>query len=466
MKKIIFTILIILSFIPFAVKAREINLEWKIEYYNKFSDVYITNDGGIVAVATESKNEQGEYEHSTFIFKYDKDGNLSWKKEYEEMNYISYLNCIVEDKDGNYIVGGFDEYYEETSHSVLLKYDKNGTFLWKKTYKKSSIEDILVTDNNDYIVAGYSKFIETQNIESNGYIDAMILRYDKDGNLLFEKNFGGSKMDLFYSIIITEDNGLVAAGRTESTKINELKNLGKINGVIVKFDENMNEEWSRIWGGSHWDEFKRVSEENGFLVVNATTNSTDINNITYIDGIKDAIIKYDKNGNLIENFFVQNETNVEYSVIKKTNNEYIINVTEGFENIEGLTKKETTQNMILKCSIEYDLENFTDENGDITVVQQGSKAIITPTPDKGYEVDAIIVKDKEGNVLDIEIISNPDGTYLFELYTDVSVEVTFKEKIENPKTGILDVITILFTGMIISLVGFFLVKNYNERYEM
>ena len=153
-------------------------------------------------------------------------------------------------------------------------------------------------------------------------------------------------------------------------------------------------------------------------------------------------------------------------MIKKTNNEYIINVTEGFENIEGLTKKETTQNMILKCSIEYDLENFTDENGDITVVQQGSKAIITPTPDKGYEVDAIIVKDKEGNVLDIEIISNPDGTYLFELYTDVSVEVTFKEKIENPKTGILDVITILFTGMIISLVGFFLVKNYNERYEM
>jgi hypothetical protein len=40
------------------------------------------------------------------------------------------------------------------------------------------------------------------------------------------------------------------------------------------------------------------------------------------------------------------------------------------------------------------------------------------------------------------------------------------EDINNPKTGVLDVITILFTGMIISLGGFFLVKKYNERYEM
>ena len=77
----------------------------------------------------------------------------------------------------------------------------------------------------------------------------------------------------------------------------------------------------------------------------------------------------------------------------------------------------------------------------------------------------IIIKDIDGNILDIETTKREDGTYSFELYTDVSTEVIYKEKIENPKTGILDVITIIFVGLVLSLGGFFIVKRYNERLE-
>ena len=37
------------------------------------------------------------------------------------------------------------------------------------------------------------------------------------------------------------------------------------------------------------------------------------------------------------------------------------------------------------------------------------------------------------NILDVEVMKLESETYSFELYTDVIVEVLFKEKIENPK---------------------------------
>ena len=136
------------------------------------------------------------------------------------------------------------------------------------------------------------------------------------------------------------------------------------------------------------------------------------------------------------------------------------------DDIEGITNKGERDIVIVKYSYKFNLETLTNDNGNLKVEQQGSQAIITPTPVQGYEVDQIIIKDKNGEVLDLEVTRLEDGTYSFDLFTDVSVELTFKEKIENPKTGILDVMTILIIGFIMSVTGIFIVKNYNERYEI
>ena len=56
--------------------------------------------------------------------------------------------------------------------------------------------------------------------------------------------------------------------------------------------------------------------------------------------------------------------------------------------------------------------------------------------------------------------------YMFELDKDVTIKVAVKEKIENSKTGVIDIITILIIGFMISISGFFIVKRYNERYEI
>lgn len=69
------------------------------------------------------------------------------------------------------------------------------------------------------------------------------------------------------------------------------------------------------------------------------------------------------------------------------------------------------------------------ENGAVTTSpsrpEEGDAVTITPKPDEGFEVDEILVKDEDGN--EIEVTQNPDGTYTFtQPDGKVTVTVTFR----------------------------------------
>ena len=69
------------------------------------------------------------------------------------------------------------------------------------------------------------------------------------------------------------------------------------------------------------------------------------------------------------------------------------------------------------------------ENGDVTTAptrpEEGDTVTVSPEPDEGYEVDEIIVTDKDGNT--VEVTRNPDGSYSFtQPEGAVTIEVTFR----------------------------------------
>ena len=70
------------------------------------------------------------------------------------------------------------------------------------------------------------------------------------------------------------------------------------------------------------------------------------------------------------------------------------------------------------------------EGGDVTVKpnspHKGDKVTITPEPEKGYEVDEVIVTDKDGD--QVKVTDNGDGTWSFiQPSGKVTIEVTFRE---------------------------------------
>ncbi len=81
------------------------------------------------------------------------------------------------------------------------------------------------------------------------------------------------------------------------------------------------------------------------------------------------------------------------------------------------------------------IEKEDTDNGSFSVnssrADKGDEITITVKPDEGYIVDKVIVKDEDGNIIEVKEGSSADK-YIFEMPDgDVSVEVTFIEETEN-----------------------------------
>ena len=91
-------------------------------------------------------------------------------------------------------------------------------------------------------------------VTGKGGEDAIIVKYDASGNVQWRKNFGGSGNDWFYSVTATPDGGFVAVGNSyiaPSGNGDWTGVIGKGNdAIIVKFDAYGDVVWKKNFGGS------------------------------------------------------------------------------------------------------------------------------------------------------------------------------------------------------------------------
>jgi hypothetical protein len=97
----------------------------------------------------------------------------------------------------------------------LVKIDANGDILWEKTFGGSFYEsayDITGTNDGGFIIAGKKNYIDGMPTNS----DFWIIKINSDGNMVWENTYGGSNFDIPSNIIATDDNGFIVAGVTFS----------------------------------------------------------------------------------------------------------------------------------------------------------------------------------------------------------------------------------------------------------
>ena len=88
--------------------------------------------GFIVTGDTEYLGSYG-MEHNLLILKTDSLGNLIWEKEYN-MSYADIPKSIQSTKNGGYIIAGHTITSDKYSQALLMKFDKNGDSLWTKYF--------------------------------------------------------------------------------------------------------------------------------------------------------------------------------------------------------------------------------------------------------------------------------------------------------------------------------------------
>ncbi|MCD6105318.1 MAG: fibronectin type III domain-containing protein, partial [Thermosipho sp. (in: Bacteria)] len=236
-------------------------------------DVYLGKGKGLKLIASDLSTE-------------------TYKVEGLENGEVYSWKVVVKDERGGVVEG------------PVWKFRTKDTLVqWQKIYGGSNNDigySIQKTSDNGYVIAGYTNSKDGDVKENKGEYDAWIVKLDNLGNIKWQRTFGGSGFDLAYSVESTQDNGYVIAGYTNSKDGDVKENKGEYDAWIVKLDNSGNIKWQRIFGGSNIDLAKSIKQtkDGGYIVVGWTTSID--KDIEQSHGLSDFwIIKLDENGEIV-----------------------------------------------------------------------------------------------------------------------------------------------------------------------
>ncbi len=231
------------------------------------------------------------------LIKSDRDGNVLWQKNYGETigtasqpDYEIGLG-LSQTKEGNFLIAGYTKpSLSISSQAYIVKIDSLGNKLWAKKFGGT---------NSDAIGAMYIDTIEniygvgmTKSVGA-GEADIYFVKLDSAGNLLWEKTYGGLYNDYVgsgSSLYHTRDGGFLFCGSQVISK-----SPYQYDAIIIRTDSNGNLLWQKNYGGARGDQLESIIElEDGSIVAVGSTASCTTSN--YFHG---WILKMDANGNVI-----------------------------------------------------------------------------------------------------------------------------------------------------------------------
>ena len=239
---------------------------WARAYGGSNSDsthsIQQTSDGGfIVAGETSSFGTNTD----VWILKLDANGNISWQKNYGG-NGVDVASSIQQTSDGGFIVAGETSSFGTDTDVWILKLDANGNISWQKNYGGNGVDvahSIQQTSDGGFIVAGESKSFGT------GDRDIWVLKINSSGGIQWQKTYGEDAADdSAYSVQQTSDGGFIVAGETILTNVGDF--------WVFKLDANGVIQWQKKYGGTNADVANsiRQTSDGGYIVAGGTSSFT------------------------------------------------------------------------------------------------------------------------------------------------------------------------------------------------
>ena len=229
----------------------------------------------------------------------------------------------------------------------VLKLDTLGDIIWNNTYGGSNDDygtKIIEADNGGYILIGNSASNNGDVGNNNGNADFWVFKINETGVIQWENNFGGSALDGANSIQEKNNGNFIVGGTSESNDGDVLANYGWKDSWIIEIDSIGNLLWNKNFGGSHQldafinmvlDQNENITFINSiassdydvsnnfgppdFWLVKLKTLLGEINGIVYLDNNNNCI--NDLGDDVLSNAYIQaNNLSNTYNYYNNSNN--------------------------------------------------------------------------------------------------------------------------------------------------
>ena len=160
-----------------------------------------------------------------------------------------------------------------------IKLNANGETQWRRYFGGTNNDrayDVIEAHDGNIIMAGSSESDDFDITNPRGSYDFWAVKLNLDGDLVWQKNFGGSSIDIGYSTEKTSDGHYIFVGDTRSSDADVSSFIGNTDYWIVKFDENGQMIWEKTYGGTDFDSARHGIElKNGDLLICGSSKSSD-----------------------------------------------------------------------------------------------------------------------------------------------------------------------------------------------
>lgn len=158
------------------------------------------------------ENVSRDEARNMLLAKVNPDGTLAWAREYAASRITAGFS-VIEKREGGFMVAGVATIDDTDNLDIfLMSTTPDGAMQWAKTFGGAdfeSVSDVLQAPDGGFIVSGITLSY------GRGYNDALLLKTDSRGNLLWAKALGGTGIESGTRLALSDD-GIIICGEVSS----------------------------------------------------------------------------------------------------------------------------------------------------------------------------------------------------------------------------------------------------------
>ncbi len=281
-----------------------------------------TSDGGYVT-AGYSQSNSGDVSghhggigiHDCWIVKLNSDGIIEWQKSFGGTS-TDYVRTVIETPDSGYVFISdtySNDYDVSGNHGKcdiwVVKLNSIGEIIWQKIFGGSENDysnSIQQTDDGGFIISGDS-YSNNGDVDlhygSYSSADTWIIKLNADGEMEWQKNYGGTYSEYSKKIIQSVEGGYIFIANAQSDDYDLDLHHGDTfypDLWVVKISNSGEIEWQKIFGGDSYDMGFEIEQTSDLSYIISGETSSNDGDVFGNNGLSDLwMVKLGNTGELI-----------------------------------------------------------------------------------------------------------------------------------------------------------------------